>query len=129
MNVVLDKKNGLTEKLLYELVNQQDRKGNTPLHYAIKSWPPTIMKRLLELGADIGLENHNKEDSMSKISPKVLQNYLDTTCVELDDSHLKCEDFIKYKGFNECKNVGRLRLEGKDYLVSDGDVMYFRVGN
>ena len=39
------------------------------------------------------------------------------------------EDFIKYKGFNECKNVGRLRLEGKDYLVSDGDVMYFRVGN
>ena len=40
-----------------------------------------------------------------------------------------CEDFIKYKGFNECKNAGKLRLEGKDYLVNDGDVMYFRVGN
>ena len=39
------------------------------------------------------------------------------------------EDFIKYKGFNECKSAGKLRLEGKDYLVSDGDVMYFRVGN
>ncbi len=39
------------------------------------------------------------------------------------------EDFIKYKGFNECKTVGKLRLEGKDYLVNDGDVMYFRVGN
>ena len=39
------------------------------------------------------------------------------------------EDFIKYKGFNECKNAGKLRLEGKDYLVKDGDVMYFRVGN
>ncbi len=39
------------------------------------------------------------------------------------------EDFIKYKGFNECKNAGKLRLEGKDYLVNDGDVMYFRVGN
>ena len=38
------------------------------------------------------------------------------------------EDFIKYKGFNECKNVGKLRLEGKDYLVNDGDVMFFRVG-
>ena len=38
------------------------------------------------------------------------------------------EDFIKYKGFNECKNAGKLRLEGKDYLVNDGDVMYFRVG-
>jgi len=39
------------------------------------------------------------------------------------------EDFVKYKGFNECKNAGKLRLEGKDYLVSDGDVMYFRVGS
>ena len=39
------------------------------------------------------------------------------------------EDFKKYKGFNECKNAGKLRLEGKDYLVNDGDVMYFRVGS
>jgi ribosome-binding ATPase len=35
-------------------------------------------------------------------------------------------DFIKFKGFNECKNVGKLRLEGKDYEVEDGDVMFFR---
>ena len=39
------------------------------------------------------------------------------------------EDFIKYNGFNECKNVGKLRLEGKDYLVNDGDIMFFRVGS
>ncbi len=39
------------------------------------------------------------------------------------------EDFIKYKGLNECKNAGKLRLEGKDYSVVDGDVMYFRVGS
>ena len=38
------------------------------------------------------------------------------------------EDFIKYNGFNECKNVGKLRLEGKDYIVKDGDVMFFRTG-
>jgi hypothetical protein len=38
------------------------------------------------------------------------------------------EDFIKYKGFNECKNAGKLRLEGKDYAVKDGDVMFFRTG-
>ena len=38
------------------------------------------------------------------------------------------EDFIKYKGFNECKNSGKLRLEGKDYIVKDGDVMFFRTG-
>jgi len=39
------------------------------------------------------------------------------------------EDFIKYKGFNECRNAGKLRLEGKDYSVNDGDVMYFRIGS
>ena len=38
------------------------------------------------------------------------------------------EDFIKYKGFNECKNAGKLRLEGKDYIVKDGDVIFFRTG-
>ena len=38
------------------------------------------------------------------------------------------EDFIKYKGFNECKIAGKLRLEGKDYTVKDGDVMFFRTG-
>ncbi len=38
------------------------------------------------------------------------------------------DDFIKYKGFNECKTAGKLRLEGKDYIVKDGDVMLFRTG-
>ena len=38
------------------------------------------------------------------------------------------EDFIRHKGFNECKNIGKLRLEGKDYIVKDGDVMFFRTG-
>ncbi len=37
-------------------------------------------------------------------------------------------DFIKHSGFNECKNIGKLRLEGKDYIVQDGDVMFFRTG-
>ena len=37
-------------------------------------------------------------------------------------------DFIKYRGFNECKVAGKMRLEGKDYIVKDGDVMFFRIG-
>ena len=38
-------------------------------------------------------------------------------------------DFIKYKGFNECKIAGKLRLEGKDYIIKDGDVLFFKVNN
>lgn len=35
-------------------------------------------------------------------------------------------DFIEYKGEYGAKEVGKLRVEGKDYLVQDGDIMHFR---
>lgn len=36
------------------------------------------------------------------------------------------EDFIRYHGESGAKEVGRLRLEGKDYIVQEGDVLHFR---
>lgn len=36
------------------------------------------------------------------------------------------DDFIQYNGEQGAKNAGRWRLEGKDYIVQDGDVMHFR---
>jgi ribosome-binding ATPase len=36
------------------------------------------------------------------------------------------EDFIKYGSEAACREVGKLRIEGKEYLVEDGDVMHFR---
>ncbi len=36
------------------------------------------------------------------------------------------EEFIQYKGEHGAKEAGKLRLEGKDYIVQDGDVMHFR---
>ena len=36
------------------------------------------------------------------------------------------DDFIKYKGESGAKDAGRLRLEGKEYLVKEGDVLHFR---
>lgn len=36
------------------------------------------------------------------------------------------EDFIKYKGEQGAKDAGKWRLEGKDYIVQDGDVVHFR---
>ena len=35
------------------------------------------------------------------------------------------EDFIQYKGEAGAKEVGRMRSEGKEYIVHDGDVMHF----
>ncbi|MDD3325091.1 MAG: redox-regulated ATPase YchF [Sulfurospirillaceae bacterium] len=36
------------------------------------------------------------------------------------------DDFIAYKGEAGSKEAGKMRLEGKDYVVQDGDVMHFR---
>ena len=36
------------------------------------------------------------------------------------------DDFIRCKGEQGAKEAGKMRLEGKDYVVKDGDVMHFR---
>jgi GTP-binding protein YchF len=36
------------------------------------------------------------------------------------------DDYIKYRGEAGARDAGRLRLEGKDYIVKEGDVLHFR---
>jgi len=36
------------------------------------------------------------------------------------------EDFVEYNGEAGAKDAGKWRLEGKDYIIQDGDVMHFR---
>ena len=37
-----------------------------------------------------------------------------------------CKDFIELGSYNACKEKGVTRLEGKDYVVQDGDLVHFR---
>ncbi len=37
-------------------------------------------------------------------------------------------DFVRYNGKEECRKLGRVRFEGKEYEMSDGDVVEFKVG-
>ncbi len=37
-----------------------------------------------------------------------------------------CDDLLALGGMNEAKTKGKLRLEGKEYLVKDGDIMHVR---
>ena len=39
---------------------------------------------------------------------------------------IRYEDFIKYGGEQKAKEAGAMRIEGKDYVVQDGDIMHFR---
>jgi len=36
------------------------------------------------------------------------------------------DDYIKFKGESGARDAGRLRLEGKEYIVKEGDVLHFR---
>ena len=35
-------------------------------------------------------------------------------------------DYIACKGEHGAREAGKMRLEGKDYIVRDGDIIYFR---
>ena len=39
---------------------------------------------------------------------------------------IKYEDYIEYKSEAAIKEAGKLGIEGKDYVVQDGDIMHFR---
>jgi hypothetical protein len=38
------------------------------------------------------------------------------------------DDYVACGGEVGAKDAGKMRLEGKDYVVADGDVMHFRFG-
>jgi hypothetical protein len=37
------------------------------------------------------------------------------------------DDFVQYSGEVGAKEAGKMRLEGKEYVMQDGDVCHFRV--
>lgn len=39
---------------------------------------------------------------------------------------IKYDDFVKYGSENAIKDAGKMGVEGKEYVVTDGDVMHFR---
>lgn len=39
------------------------------------------------------------------------------------------DDFVQYKSESAVKDAGKMRVEGKEYIVQDGDVMHFRFNN
>jgi hypothetical protein len=37
-------------------------------------------------------------------------------------------DFVKYNGWTGCKEIGKLRIEGRDYIMKEDDVVEFMIG-
>jgi hypothetical protein len=39
---------------------------------------------------------------------------------------IKYEDYLAYRSENAVKEAGKMSVEGKEYVVQDGDIMHFR---
>jgi ribosome-binding ATPase YchF (GTP1/OBG family) len=39
---------------------------------------------------------------------------------------IKYDDFVEYGSENDVKEAGKLMIQGKEYVLSDGDIMHFR---
>ncbi len=42
---------------------------------------------------------------------------------------IKIKDYLEYKSEQECRKAGKIAIEGKEYIVYDGDIMHFRFNN
>ena len=118
-NILLDAENGLNKDTLYRLVNQQDNDGNTPLHYALKGWSQETVTRLLENGANIGIENNEKEDPLSYIPIEWLKDYLDNNSMEQTPSSFLTNDTINNYEEELKKETGTNILEETKPLYNE----------
>jgi GTP-binding protein YchF len=64
-------------------------------------------------------KNFTAQDSAGVIHTDFYNKFIRAEVVAYDD-------FIKHKSFAKCKEAGVWRLEGKDYLVQDGDIINVR---
>ncbi len=39
---------------------------------------------------------------------------------------IKYDDYVRYRSEASCKEAGKMAVEGKDYVVQDGDILHFR---
>jgi len=64
------------------IINKRDDLDNTALHYATQKWPQSTVRKLLEIGANIGIKNVWEEVPINKILPETMENFLDEFCLQ-----------------------------------------------
>jgi GTP-binding protein YchF len=64
----------------------------------------------------------NAQEAAGTIHTSLSEKFIRAETVSYDD-------FIRHGGFSGCKKAGAWRLEGKTYIVHDGDILTIRAGN
>ena len=65
------------------------------------------------------VKGSNAQESAGKIHTDIQQGFIRAEVTSF-------EDFLLCGGMKEAQKKGKMRLEGKDYILQDGDIVYFR---
>jgi hypothetical protein len=65
-----------------------------------------------------------KKDTTAPKAAAVIHNDFEKGFIRAEV--ISYDDFVEFGGEAKAKEAGKMRLEGKDYIVNDGDVMHFR---
>ena len=63
------------------VINARDKLDNTALHYATQMWPEAVVRHVLEMGANIGVENVYGEVPVNHILPETMEAHLNSFCL------------------------------------------------
>lgn len=61
-------------------------------------------------------------DAAAEVHTDFAKNFIKAEVVNVNE-------LLSARGWKEAKEKGKVRLEGKDYIVKDGDVIEFKIGN
>ena len=64
------------------------------------------------------VENATASEAAGKIHSDFEKGFIRAETISYDD-------FVNFKGEIGCRESGKLRQEGKDYVVQDGDIFHF----
>jgi GTP-binding protein YchF len=67
-----------------------------------------------------------KKDSAAQDAAGVIHTDFIKNFIKADVCDFK--DFVEFGGWKNCRELGKVRSEGKDYIVKDGDVIEFKIG-
>lgn len=66
-------------------------------------------------------KNTSAYEAAGKIHSDIQQGFIRAEVIRVDN-------FLETGGFSQAREKGILRLEGKDYMISDGEIIHFRFG-
>ncbi|XP_040572206.1 transient receptor potential cation channel subfamily A member 1 homolog [Lepeophtheirus salmonis] len=80
------------EQQIRSIMNKKDMLGNTALHLAAQRQDQEVVKRLLQLGANIGMKNIYNEMPVTNILPSTMEEFLNEDCL-LSKGDVNHDDF------------------------------------